>query len=80
MDLKLIDEEYFKSQDKRAMSLATYYRNELIQAKAEIDQLRRMNELAVNGSIPTRGETTSGESGEAQSRKRSRENIVDELV
>lgn len=80
MDLKLIDEEYFKSQDKRAMSLATYYRNELIQAKAEIAQLRRMNELAVSGSIPTRGETTSGESEEAQSRKRSRENIVDELV
>lgn len=78
-DLKLIDEEYFKSQDKRAMSLATYYRNELIQARAQIDKLRRVNELAVSGSMPTRCETLSGESGDKSSRKRSRENIVDEV-
>lgn len=52
--LRLVDEEHFKSRDKRAMSLANYYlndamdaRNKLIQARIQNEQLRRVNELTV---------------------------------
>jgi hypothetical protein len=53
--LRLVDEEHFKSRDKRAMSLANYYlndamdaRNIVIQARIENNELGRRKDLIID--------------------------------